>query len=379
MLAAGLWVGGLVLLWALLRERAPSPEGTVDPPVREARRFSRVAVVAVAVVVMTGVIRASVQLGGFGAAAELLDTSYGRVLALKVGGAIALIVLGARNRRRSLPRLATDPRPLRRLVAAECAIALGVVLLTATLTGLAPPADEDTTAAAEPPPTVTATGTDFATTTRVDLVVSPGSPGPSAIEAHVTDPDDGASIPADEVTLRLRPVSHPEVPPESVPLLAQGDTWAASTPAISLAGTWAATAVVRLGSDATEIPLVVITRLPDATTTAEVGPGLPTIWTTTFATGSSLQTYVDPAMPGPNQIHASAFSADGTEAALDDVVIVAIPAVGEPRGLEVLDFGPGHVAANVDLEAGDWTFDVVATARDGEVMQATFDTTVEAM
>ena len=376
MVAAGLWIGGLVLLWLLLREATAADDPVGGPPVREVRRFSNVALVAVVVVVASGLARSFEELGGFGAAADLLDATYGRALAGKVLGALALIALGALNRRRSIPRLAADPRPLRRLVTAELVVALGVIVLTATLTGAAPDAGGPEISA--PPRPVTAEGTDFATTTAVTLTLAPGVPGPSTLEVGVTDPDTGDPLPVDDVTLRVRSVTRPDVPAESIVLAAQGGAWTATTSAFSLAGTWTATAVVITGADAAQVPLVVVTRHADATTSVEVGPGLPTVTTTTFAGGTSIQTYVDPATQGTNQVHATAFTSEGTEAALDDVTIVAIPDGGEPRRLEVTDFGPGHVVANMDLEAGDWTFDVVATTGDGSALQATFDETIEA-
>jgi len=370
--AAGLWVGGLGLLCLLLRETRRA-----DPPLREASRFSNVALGAVAVVVVTGTARSIEELGGFGALGDLLGSTYGRALAAKVTLALALIALGAVNRRRSIPRLAEDARLLRRIVGAELAVALGVILLTATLTGAAPNAEADAPEAPGAPSPVIADGTDFATTTVVRLRLAPGAPGPSTIEAHVIDPDGGEPLPADEVTLRVRSVTRPDIPTESVPLAEQGNAWTATTPAFSLAGTYAVTAVVRSGADAVEVPLAVTTRLPDATQTVDVGPGLPTVTTTTFAGGSSIQSYVDPGTAGTNQFHATGFTREGTEQALDDVVIVAIPQDGEPRRLDVADLGPGHVVANVDLEAGDWTFDVVAGA-DGDVLQATFHETIGA-
>jgi len=124
--------------------------------------------------------------------------------------------------------------------------------------------------------------------------------------------------------------------------------------------------------------LAVTTRLPDTTTSVEVGPGLPTVTTTTFPDGTSLQTYVDPAVAGTNQVHVTAFTPEGSEAPLDDVAIVATPEGGEPERLGVTALGAGHVVANVDLDAGPWRFDVVATGSDGEVLQTTVDEAVEA-
>ena len=68
--------------------------------------------------------------------------SYGRILAIKVTVVVLVIGLGAYNRMRSLRKLGTDARPLRRIAAAELLAIGGVLLLTATLTSLAPPEGE---------------------------------------------------------------------------------------------------------------------------------------------------------------------------------------------------------------------------------------------
>jgi copper transport protein len=371
MVAAGLWIGGLVLLLVLLRETRR--DGTA-PPVPEVKRFSNVALGAVAIVVVSGMLRSFEELGGPLSPGDL-DTTYGRAVAGKIALALALIAMGALNRRRSIPRLATDQRPLRRVVATEAVAALGIVLLTSALTGSAPPVEAAAGQVAEP---VTAEGTDFATTTAVALRLDPGTPGPSTVEVRVTDPDTGSVVPADQVVLRIRSVTRPQVPAETVSLAPQGDAWAATTPAFSLAGTWSVTVVVTTDADAVQVPLAVTTQLPDTTTSVEVGPGLPTVTTTTFPNGTSLQTYVDPAVAGTNQVHVTAFTPEGTEAVLDDVTIVAIPEGGGSERLEVTALGAGHVVANVDLDAGSWRFDVVATGATGEVLQTTVDEVVEA-
>jgi uncharacterized membrane protein len=180
LVAAGLWIGGLVLLLVLLRERL----GTGRPPVQEARRFSNLAVWSVGVVAVTGVLRALSELGGMTNLLDGLRASYGLTLIAKVAAGLALIGLGATNRLRNVAILAEDERPLRRFVGAETVAALGVLVLTGVLTGLNPPV-----AAATGP----ATGADFATTTRVSLFFTPGFAGPNAFRAEVTRYDTGSS------------------------------------------------------------------------------------------------------------------------------------------------------------------------------------------
>jgi len=183
-LAAGLWIGGLVLLLMLLRERLDAG----GPPMRETHRFSNLALGAVGVVAVTGALRALSELGGWSNVLDGLRAAYGVTLLVKVAVAFVLIGLGATNRLRNMVILAEDPRPLRRFVAAEAVVALGVLVLTGTLTGLSPPASAASSrTGATAQIGGSATGTDFATTTGVTLTLTPGSAGPNAFRAEVAD------------------------------------------------------------------------------------------------------------------------------------------------------------------------------------------------
>lgn len=92
-LAAGAWVGGLA--WLLIAVRKGDPgrgRGLV-------RRFSSVAAWTLAVVALSGGIRALDQVGAWG---HLLSTDFGRTLLVKVGLVAALVALGATARYRHL-------------------------------------------------------------------------------------------------------------------------------------------------------------------------------------------------------------------------------------------------------------------------------------
>jgi copper transport protein len=370
-LSAGAWIGGIVLLVVLLRERRGQPA-----PVVEAGRFSNVATVLVGVILVTGSLRAVQELGGLGELAHVFSSSYGTVLTVKVLLALGLIALGAVNRQRSIPRLRDDAAPLRRIATVEVVAAVGVLALTATLTGLAPERP-----GTRPPTTrpVTASGADFATTMRVTLEVAPGEPGANDFTARVTDYDTGTPLEPDEFTLRVASVTRPDVAASTITLSQDHTmgTWTAHATALSFPGTWNVTAIVRTGATSTEIPLVLQTRVAGATVATSVASGQPTLITTTFADGTSLQTYVDPGAAGVNQVHVTAFaSGGGSELALRDATIVAIPAGGDPRRLDANRLDPGHFVANATLEDGDWTFDIVADARTGNALEATWSQTI---
>ena len=365
MLAGACWAGGLVLLVLLVRERRH------DPPVAEARRYSALALGAIAVVVVSGLIRAASELGGDGLGTTL-RTSYGRTLAVKVTIVLIVIALGAYNRSRSIRRLDEDARPLRRVASVELVAIVGIVLLTATLTSLAPPAGV-VQASAAPPDVVTMTGSDFATTIDVDLTVTPAQPGTNLYRASVTAYGSDRSVGADAVTVVLRSVTRPALPFANVELRMDGNGWVAQALDPSVDGTYRMSVEVQTGASVTAVPLTLITRSTGVITTAP-DPAGDTVAIATFDDGVRIQAASSTA--SPTQVHVTAFAANGTELPLRDLVLVASPATGEPERLSVERFSPGHFAATASLAPGTWTLDVVATARDGRTFQCTWQTAV---
>ena len=370
--AAGLWIGGLVLLLLLLRERL----GAGRPPMHEARRFSNLAVWLVGVVAVTGLLRAVSELGGMSNLLDGVRASYGLTLLAKVAVGLVLIGLGATNRLRNVVILAENERPLRRSVAAETVVALGVLVLTGVLTGLSPPVAAASAVTGPPPVTGSATGADFATTTRVSLTMTPGFAGPNAFRAEVTGFDSGSPVSADAVTLRFQSVTRPDLPVSQIRLTQQmNGAWVGQGTALSVMGTWRVTALVRSGASTVEVPMTLITNSEGSTSTVSI-PGAPVTATTSFPDGVSLQSFVEQTTAGPNPVHATAFAPNGTELPLSGVVIVVTPAGGEPLRPQIQRFSAGHVAANATLDAGDYVVDIVATARDGRSYESSWPLTI---
>jgi putative copper resistance protein D len=142
--AAGAWVGALLPLALLLRAASQEAGADARPfAVLAARRFSRLALGLMVIVIGTGICNAVVQVAGVPA---LVGTRYGWLLLGKLGALAAVLALAAVNRAR-LPLLsgeaATVGRPamarLARLVAWECALALVILAVTSGL-ALTPPA-----------------------------------------------------------------------------------------------------------------------------------------------------------------------------------------------------------------------------------------------
>jgi copper transport protein len=152
-LAAGaLWTGGLVALVGVAmpatRDRADGERVGILAPV--VSRFSTMAMVCVAVIVATGVVRGWMEIRTI---PGLTGRAYGISLLVKVAVVIPLIALGAINNRWTKPRIrraAADAtstglgsralRTLRRLVLSEVLLAAVVIAVTAILVDLPPPA-----------------------------------------------------------------------------------------------------------------------------------------------------------------------------------------------------------------------------------------------
>lgn len=129
--AAATWLAGLgVVAWSVVPGRDPGEAA------RLVSRFSQVALVSVVVLVGTGVIQSARLLGG---AAALVDTTHGRLLALKVAlvGGMLLLAKGSR-RRIADPQWRDEEHPpalgaIRRSVVREFSIGAIVIAMTAAM------------------------------------------------------------------------------------------------------------------------------------------------------------------------------------------------------------------------------------------------------
>jgi copper transport protein len=146
--AMAVWLGGLAALLFVAprgtRELEPGDRGRLLAAALS--RFSRVALISVGTILLTGLIQAYVYVCHLDA---LTETGYGRAVLIKFVLLMALIGIGAYNRRRSVPRLnriAAGGEPpgragllLRRALRAEVALLVVVLGVTAALASYAPP------------------------------------------------------------------------------------------------------------------------------------------------------------------------------------------------------------------------------------------------
>ncbi|HEY8599042.1 MAG TPA: copper resistance protein CopC [Thermomicrobiales bacterium] len=236
LLAAGLWIGGLLtlvlVLPGLLRalsdvERLATLAGVVP-------RFSTLALGCVQALALTGFYQTWVHVDG---PTTLGATLYGRTLLVKLLLLIPLAALAAVSRLVFLPRLraataahvagetALPTRRYWRALWGEAALGIVVLAVVGLLTAL-PPARAVASAsesgadnAAAPATTESVTIAGAAGTTLVDLTIGPTGSGPAVLSVTLRDPG-GATIDNATVTLRLTPPDGGT--PQDVPLTARG-------------------------------------------------------------------------------------------------------------------------------------------------------------
>jgi copper transport protein len=138
--SGAVWIGGLfglLVIAATLR---------VPGLVRSVPRFSNVAFVSVLALIGAGIGNSLFHLPTF---ASLWQTSYGKMVALKIIVLAVALLVASGNLLRNAPRLrAAERRPdlvegaaslLRRLVSVEVVLVVGIIFCAALLTSLAPP------------------------------------------------------------------------------------------------------------------------------------------------------------------------------------------------------------------------------------------------
>lgn len=130
--AAAVWLGGLLMLFAFLLPRANGRELGAILPI-----WSRWAAAAVGALIFAGVVQALIEVS---TPAGLINSSYGRLLLVKVGLAAVVLAVAAYSRRLVKSRAAEEsPGPLRRIVLVELAITAVVLGVTSVLVQIPPP------------------------------------------------------------------------------------------------------------------------------------------------------------------------------------------------------------------------------------------------
>lgn len=236
--AAGAWLGGLVLMLVCFWPRGDGP------PVAEAAeataRFSRTALPAIVVLVLAGTAQAWFYLGSVGA---FFTSTYGWALVAKVALLGLVVALAAANRRRT-GRLASEPAApadaLRRSMRAEVALGALVLAATATLVRAAPPA----TIADGPVVRELDLGP-----MRLQLDVEPATVGANDYHLYLFDRRTGAQVDrVEQLTVRL--VQRDKgIGPITLDIPRKGPAhYELRSSNLGVAGTWEATVTARVSA-----------------------------------------------------------------------------------------------------------------------------------
>ena len=175
--AASTWVGGLAftILGLLLAGEDRWPLASRAVP-----RFSLLAVVSVATLIVAGSLRGYQEVKAFHG---LWDTTYGRLLLVKIALVLPLLALGAYNNRYAVPRLkkqiasVVEQRRFLRAAGMELAIMAIIVGVTAVLV-------------TEPPAKASVTAAKYVTDTvpigplEVNYLIDPAKTGPNVIHLY---------------------------------------------------------------------------------------------------------------------------------------------------------------------------------------------------
>ncbi|HEX2031044.1 MAG TPA: CopD family protein [Actinomycetota bacterium] len=249
MLGAAVWVGGLVILVAAafpaVRILSDRDRLTTLAPV--VARFSDTAMVAVGLLVASGVFRAWLEIRAWRA---LTGATYGIVLLTKIGAFLPLLALGAINNRWTKPRISRAAqegapgkaplRTLRRLVTAEIALVTVVVAITAFLVNL-PPARVE---AGVVGPFI---GETRLGEHKLSVLVEPNQVGRNTVHLSLTEPHGAPVHEAEEVRVLFR------MPSKGIgPLVAEAERehpgrFMLHGHQLSIPGEWVLEIVIRLG------------------------------------------------------------------------------------------------------------------------------------
>ncbi len=242
LLAASIWVGGLVYLAGglqVVHKAAGFPRLTIAAKLLP--RFSSLALVSVGVLTLTGIYSAYLRVGSL---AGLLNELYGRVLIIKTIVAAGMVSLGAVNLLFVTPRVKRAPGTsgtslfgrFQRSVSGEVGLAVFIFLIVGLFTAIPPVR----AAATEATVRQSADVDDL----RLELEINPGKVGVNMfavrVEAGGTPVTD-----AREVGLRFTPTTA-DVPPSEILLIHQGEgVYRAEGAFLSLPDNWQVQAVVR--------------------------------------------------------------------------------------------------------------------------------------
>ena len=371
------WIGGLAaLLLTLGAQAAPDKAAAV-------RRFSRVAGYSLAVLCLSGVLRALAEVAAWHA---LLGTLFGQLVVLKVGLVAVLAALGAYNRFRTVPavtRSLSSLRKLRRVGSVELGVASLALVAAATLSSSLPPALAQATPAPTPPPRVLVDGA--ADGLRAGLEVSPDYVGPNRFTLRLYDAASGHALTRGTLTaakLVFSPAGR-AASAASITLAAaaDGSYSAVGDDQLSAIGRWTVAADVRVSGHDVTIPLN-LTCVPSPDQLEEMTMGrMSMAYGIQLSGGRQLDALLTPGHPGADALHVAFRDDRNAPIALRGGPVVTFHGEGsagaaaEPMRMRSLGASPldqGQYFGSAVFAAGRWDFHITAVETDGTSLSADF-------
>ncbi|MFD4508351.1 copper resistance CopC/CopD family protein [Streptomyces sp. NPDC058457] len=317
LLSMALWLGGLTALLITLHRT------TTSLPAVVVTRFSRVAFASVTVLVVTGVYQSWRGLGSWQA---LTDTSYGRLLLVKLA-AVTLLLAAASQSRRWTAKLATVPAP-----APAATVRDRVPLPVGALAPADPPTAEDSTTLGETP--------------HLGEPSTPEEPPTSEEATPATGATPATSAGRHQAALRRSVLAEVAI---GVAVLGITTILSGTLPGRAAAEAAASGTV----SDTTGIPAAAVAMVPFDVGTPN-GHG-------------KVQITLDPGRVGKNSVQAVVFGPDGGISTVPELRLsftLAAQKIG-PLPANVTDRGGYWAADSVNIPiAGEWTMTVTVRVSD---------------
>lgn len=243
LVASAFWVGALFhfAMGAGLFRNLPESE-RMERMADAVPRFSVIAALSVAVIVVTGIFSGWAQV----TVTEALATPYGATLVVKVALVFPLLFLGGLNLVWVRPRLRSDPAAtswLRRFLLGEAALAVLILAAVGMLTSLEPARQVTSRDIAGQQQSLTFS--DTVNTDVIGLEVIPGRTGSNDLVVSLTDRLGNPIDYASEVMVRLVYLES-DLGDDSLAATSRGDgTYIREDAQLSIAGAWQAELVIR--------------------------------------------------------------------------------------------------------------------------------------
>jgi hypothetical protein len=221
---------------------------------------------------------------------------------------------------------------------------------------------------------------DFATTVRLHLVVTPGTPGFNQFRLDVLDYDSGQPVRADKVSLTFHYPERTDVGDSALTLVRAADgSYQSQGANLALPGRWQLTVLVQRAQQATDVSLDLVTQSAFLPTDVQRTAGLPTFYNIHLSGGRQIQVYLDPGHPGFNEFHATFLGADGNELPVSTFnVTQSIEPAGSAALLTTRKLDNlGHYVADAPSQRGTYRFAITAATADGNVLGADIDIPVK--